>query len=54
MQVQVIYNLVAENLSVQTNGIYGTDVCIAIQTVIQTVVIHGTDVGTIPIWGFYI
>ena len=34
---------------VQTIGIFGTDVHIAIQTVIQTAMIYGTDVETASI-----
>ena len=35
------------NALVQTVGIFGTDVHIAIQTVIQPAVIHGTAVQTV-------
>ena len=37
---------------VQTIGIFGTDVHIAIQTFIQTAMFHGTDVETVSIQGF--
>ena len=36
---------------VQAIGIFGTDVHIAIQTVIQTAMIYGTDVETVSIYG---